>query len=104
MVLYAPDPTTGEVLHRGRVRSENPKYRQQEDTETVHIRGHLWTDNKTFAQSDRSNTYSIAGGLSDVDSPMKTFSRFVHVPKKAKAGQPTPITGLAWLGGLRLVS
>jgi hypothetical protein len=29
---------------------------------------------------------------------MKTFARFVHVPRKAKAGQPTAITGLAQVG------
>jgi hypothetical protein len=66
MVLYALDPATGEVLHRSQVSSPQPEYKEQEDTESVHIKGHLWTDYKTFTQSDRSDTYSIAGGLSDV--------------------------------------
>jgi len=49
------------------VRSETRLHsREQEDAESVHVKGHLWTDYKTFTQSDGSDTYSIAGGLSDV--------------------------------------
>jgi len=66
MALYALDPATGKLLHRSQVSSQQPEYEEQEDTESVHIKGHLWTDYKTFAQSDMSDTYSIAGGLSDV--------------------------------------
>ena len=66
MYLYALDPATGEVLHRSQVSSTQPEYKEQEDTESVHIKGHLWTDYKTFTQSDKSDTYSIAGGISDV--------------------------------------
>ena len=29
----------------------------------------------------------------DIESWQKTFARFLHVPERAKAGQPTPITG-----------
>jgi hypothetical protein len=91
MVLYALDPATGEVLHRGQVRSEHPEYREQKDTESVHIKGHLWTDYKTFTQSDRSDTYSIAGGLSDVPVSDGThiFLRHLMFNKKleAKSGQ-----------------
>jgi DMSO/TMAO reductase YedYZ molybdopterin-dependent catalytic subunit len=34
----------------------------------------------------------------DLDSPMKTFARFVAVPSTARAGQPIPVTGLAQVG------
>ncbi len=34
----------------------------------------------------------------DTESHLKTCARFVHVPKKAKAGQPVAITGLAQVG------
>jgi DMSO/TMAO reductase YedYZ molybdopterin-dependent catalytic subunit len=37
-------------------------------------------------------------GNNDLDSPMKTFARFVQVPSTAKAGEPIPITGLAQVG------
>lgn len=43
-----------------------------------------------------NDTYARQGY--DVDSPMKTFARFIHVPAKAKAGQPVAITGLAQVG------
>ncbi len=66
MYLYALDSATGEVLHRSQVSSPQPEYEEQENTESVHIKGHLWTDYKTSTQSDKSDTYSIAGGLADV--------------------------------------
>jgi len=34
----------------------------------------------------------------DIDSPMKTFARFVSVPKTARAGEPIAVTGLAQVG------
>ena len=43
-----------------------------------------------------NDTY--ASGNNDVDSPMKTFARFVSHPTKAKIGEPLPITGLAQVG------
>jgi hypothetical protein len=50
-----------------------------------------------------NDTY--AGQNNDVDSPMKTFARFVESPKALKAGQPAAITGVAQVGmsGLRNV-
>lgn len=42
------------------------------------------------------DTYQV--GNNDLDSPMKTFARFVSVPPTAKPGQPIPITGLAQVG------
>lgn len=66
MYLYALDPATGHVVHQRRLKNEPPEYREPQAVDAVHIRGHLWTDFKTFTQSDRSDTYSIAGGVSDV--------------------------------------
>jgi hypothetical protein len=66
MRLYGLDPATGKVLHEKQLESKHPKYEEREDTEAVHIKGHLWTDYKTFSQPDRSDTYSITGGVSDV--------------------------------------
>jgi len=45
---------------------------------------------------DPNDTY--AGQNNDVDSPMKTFARFVSAPQKLKAGQPAALTGLAQVG------
>jgi DMSO/TMAO reductase YedYZ molybdopterin-dependent catalytic subunit len=43
-----------------------------------------------------NDTY--AGQNNDVDSPMKTFARFLHVPKELKAGQLAAVTGVAQVG------
>jgi hypothetical protein len=43
-----------------------------------------------------NDTY--AGMNNDVESPLKSFARFIHAPKTAKAGQPIPLTGLAQAG------
>jgi DMSO/TMAO reductase YedYZ molybdopterin-dependent catalytic subunit len=45
---------------------------------------------------DPNDTY--AGQNNDVDSPMKTFARFLQVPPKLKAGEPAAITGVAQVG------
>lgn len=66
MRLYALDPLSGKVLRQTRITSEHPEFSAQAETESVHIKGHLWTDYKTFAQSDASDSYSVAGGLADV--------------------------------------
>lgn len=34
----------------------------------------------------------------DVESPLKTHARFIHVPDKIRLGEPTAITGLAQVG------
>jgi len=43
-----------------------------------------------------NDTYHL--GNNDLDSPMKTFARFVRVPSSAPAGQPIEITGVAQVG------
>lgn len=43
-----------------------------------------------------NDTY--AGQNNDVDTAMKTFARFIQVPKKLKAGQPAALTGVAQVG------
>ncbi len=66
MYLYGLDPATGAIRCKNHVASRHPVYRAQDDVESTHIKGHLWTDYKTFTQPDRSDTYSIAGGITDV--------------------------------------
>jgi DMSO/TMAO reductase YedYZ molybdopterin-dependent catalytic subunit len=53
-----------------------------------------WQANDTYAE-----------GNNDLESPMKTFARFVEVPATVEAGQDIAITGLAQVGvsGLRKV-
>lgn len=50
-----------------------------------------------------NDTYAEEGN--DVDSPMKTFARFLRVPEKSPGGKPIRITGVAQVGvsGLRSV-
>ena len=48
--------------------------------------------------NDPNPNDTYAGQNNDVDSPMKTFARFLHVPQKPKAGQPAAITGVAQVG------
>jgi DMSO/TMAO reductase YedYZ molybdopterin-dependent catalytic subunit len=43
-----------------------------------------------------NDTY--AGQNNDVDSPMKTFARFITAPQKLKAGQAAAVTGVAQVG------
>ena len=43
-----------------------------------------------------NDTYHL--GNNDLDSPMKTFARFLEVPPTAPAGQPIPIRGIAQVG------
>lgn len=43
-----------------------------------------------------NDTYHV--GNNDLDSPMKTFARFVRVPETARVGEPIVVTGLAQVG------
>jgi hypothetical protein len=45
---------------------------------------------------DANDTY--AEGNNDVESPVKTCARFIHIPDKVKAGQGFAVTGLAQVG------
>jgi DMSO/TMAO reductase YedYZ molybdopterin-dependent catalytic subunit len=42
------------------------------------------------------DTYQL--GNNDLDSPMKTFARFLEPPASARAGRPIPIEGIAQVG------
>jgi len=68
--LYALDPATGRVLHTARFRSEHPEFRKGKDRAKAAHRQRVaqnTTDYKTFLQSDRSDSFSMAGGaVSDV--------------------------------------
>jgi DMSO/TMAO reductase YedYZ molybdopterin-dependent catalytic subunit len=43
-----------------------------------------------------NDTYRL--GNNDLDSPMKTFARFLEVPSSVAANQPVPIRGIAQVG------
>lgn len=60
---------------------------------------------KIVLTNNHQNNDTYAEWNNDTASPLKTCARFIHAPKKAKAGQPIPITGLAQVGmsGLRKV-
>jgi len=56
-----------------------------------------WLQRVVLTNDYRANdTYH--SGNNNLESPMKTFARFVSVPATAKAGEPIPITGLAQVG------
>jgi hypothetical protein len=56
-----------------------------------------WLQRVVLTNEYRANdTYAL--GNNDLDSPMKTFARFVHVPEHPLAGEPLTITGLAQVG------
>lgn len=56
-----------------------------------------WLQRVVLTNDYRANdTYALANN--DIDSPMKTFARFVQVPPRAKAGEPIAIAGLAQVG------
>jgi hypothetical protein len=57
-----------------------------------------WLQRIVLTNSYEANdTYAVTNNA-DVESPMKTHARFVHVPEKIKAGQPAAITGVAQVG------
>ena len=80
--LYALDSRSGEVLHHAHFQSEHPKFRQGEEESAALEqrarefqerivgqleRGSNRADYKTFMQSDRSGSFSMAGGaVSDI--------------------------------------
>jgi DMSO/TMAO reductase YedYZ molybdopterin-dependent catalytic subunit len=56
-----------------------------------------WLTRVTLSNMPFGNdTYE--NGNNDVDSPLKTFAATLHVPTKAKAGDPLPVTGYAQVG------
>jgi len=48
--------------------------------------------------NDPNPNDTYAGQNNDVDSPMKTFARFLQAPQRLKAGHPAAITGVAQVG------
>jgi DMSO/TMAO reductase YedYZ molybdopterin-dependent catalytic subunit len=56
-----------------------------------------WLQRVVLTNDYRANDTYHAGN-NDLESPMKTFARFAHVPATAKAGEPVPISGLAQVG------
>ncbi len=70
--MYGLDPQTGEILFQTHVASQHPKWREvqnekKEDSEYVVRIDQNLTDYKTFLATDRSDAFSMAGGVtSDV--------------------------------------
>jgi hypothetical protein len=56
-----------------------------------------WLQRVVLTNDYRAND-TYAQGNNDLESPMKSFARFVHVPPVAKAGEPISVTGLAQVG------
>ena len=56
-----------------------------------------WLQRIVLTNDPEPNDNYAKQGL-DVDSPMKTFARFIHVPRRARAGRAVAITGLAQVG------
>ncbi|MHC4518666.1 MAG: outer membrane protein assembly factor BamB family protein, partial [Planctomycetota bacterium] len=68
--LYGLDPTTGEVVYHNHFESRHPNYGEGKDQATPEHERRIaqnTTDYKTFLASDRSDSFSMAGGaISDV--------------------------------------
>jgi hypothetical protein len=57
---------------------------------------------RVLLTNDPNPNDTYAGQNNDVDSPMKTFARFLQTPQNVKAGQPAAITGVAQVGAAGL--
>jgi len=64
--LYGLDTETGDVRHHKHMQNQHPQYAESEEINAVHLKGHLWTDYKTFSQPDQSDSFSTTGSVSDV--------------------------------------
>ena len=56
-----------------------------------------WLKSVVLTNNHQAND-TYAKGNNDIDSQMKTMSRFIYKPLKEKAGNPIAITGLAHVG------
>jgi DMSO/TMAO reductase YedYZ molybdopterin-dependent catalytic subunit len=56
-----------------------------------------WLKRIVLTNSFKAND-TYAEWNNDIDTHMKTCARFIHTPKKVKAGQPIAVTGLAQVG------
>lgn len=63
-----------------------------------------WLTRVTLTNLFHAND-TYARGNNDLDSWMKSFARFLHLPGRAGAGRPVPVTGVAQVGisGLKKV-
>lgn len=65
--------------------------------ETYGFKSVKWLQRVVLTNDYRANdTYAL--GNNDLESPMKTFTRFAQVPSTARAGEPITVTGLAQVG------
>jgi hypothetical protein len=56
-----------------------------------------WLQRVVLTNSYQAND-TYATWNNDVESPLKTYARFLQVPKTVKAGQPAAVTGVAQVG------
>jgi hypothetical protein len=64
--LYGLDAETGNFRYHRQIQNQHPQYTESEEINAVHLKGHLWTDYKTFSQPDQSDSFSTVGSVSDV--------------------------------------
>ncbi len=64
--LYGLDVETGDVRYHRQMQNKHPQYTESDEINAVHLKGHLWTDYKTFSQPDESDSFSTTGSVSDV--------------------------------------
>jgi DMSO/TMAO reductase YedYZ molybdopterin-dependent catalytic subunit len=56
-----------------------------------------WLQRVVLTNNHQAND-TYAGGNNDIESPMKTFARFINAPQKSKAGDRIPLIGMAQVG------
>jgi len=56
-----------------------------------------WLERVVVTNNHQAND-TYAGGNNDIESPMKTFARFIRPPSKVKAGEPLPLVGAVQVG------
>ena len=57
-----------------------------------------WLTHVVLTDLYHANDTYATQSPNDIDSPMKTFARFLHRPERVVAGQPIPLTGMAQAG------
>jgi DMSO/TMAO reductase YedYZ molybdopterin-dependent catalytic subunit len=56
-----------------------------------------WLQRIVLTNNHQAND-TYADGNNDIESPMKTFGRFINAPQKSKSGERLPLVGMAQVG------
>lgn len=56
-----------------------------------------WLQRVVLTNNHQAND-TYAAGNNDIESPMKTFARFINAPQKTKSGERIPLVGMAQVG------